>query len=212
MITKLYSKRFNILLLSQVLILFGALLFPVDFFEEYISPLLFLLNLFAGSLLFHLRKRSRKFLQSLLLVIVLVYAVRFFELENKWLIVVEFCTYFTFYLLLTREIIIQVWNDTEINSNTLIGLVSGFINLGFIGFFICMSIELIHPNSFQFPNNGVSLVENLLYYSYITLLTIGYGDISPITPLAQKAAIFIGLIGQVYLVFLTGIMVGKYIK
>ena len=51
-----------------------------------------------------------------------------------------------------------------------------------------------------------------MYYSYITLMTIGYGDILPITPIAQKAAIFIGLIGQFYLVVLTAIVVGKYIN
>jgi voltage-gated potassium channel len=43
-------------------------------------------------------------------------------------------------------------------------------------------------------------------------MTIGYGDISPITPIAQKATIFIGLIGQFYLVVLTAIVVGKYIN
>ena len=51
-----------------------------------------------------------------------------------------------------------------------------------------------------------------MYFAYITLMTIGYGDILPITDLAQKASMFIGLIGQFYLVILTAIVVGKYIN
>ncbi len=51
-----------------------------------------------------------------------------------------------------------------------------------------------------------------MYYSYITLLTIGYGDILPVTTLAQKAAMLIGLSGQIYLVVITAIVVGKYIS
>jgi len=50
-----------------------------------------------------------------------------------------------------------------------------------------------------------------MYYTYITLMTIGYGDISPATPLAKKAAVFIGLWGQFYLVIITAVVVGKYI-
>ncbi len=51
-----------------------------------------------------------------------------------------------------------------------------------------------------------------MYFSYITLTTIGYGDILPITILARKASILIGLVGQMYLVVITAIVVGKYIK
>jgi len=42
-------------------------------------------------------------------------------------------------------------------------------------------------------------------------LTIGNGDILPISTLAHKAAILIGLVGQIYLVVITAIVVGKYI-
>ncbi len=51
-----------------------------------------------------------------------------------------------------------------------------------------------------------------MYFSYITLTTIGYGDILTITILARKASILIGLVGQMYLVVITAIVVGKYIK
>jgi hypothetical protein len=42
-------------------------------------------------------------------------------------------------------------------------------------------------------------------------LTIGYGEIVPATPVAQKAAILTGLMGQFYLVIVTAIVVGKYL-
>ena len=60
------------------------------------------------------------------------------------------------------------------------------------------------------PSNTIT--ERLMYFSYITMLTIGYGDILPTNLLAQKAAVLIGLIGQFYLVIITAIIVGKYIN
>ena len=58
----------------------------------------------------------------------------------------------------------------------------------------------------------MATADSLLYYSYITLLTIGYGEIFPISPVAQKAAILIGLVGQFYFVIITAVVVEKYIR
>ncbi|MCK8520789.1 potassium channel family protein [Aquimarina sp. D1M17] len=92
---------------------------------------------------------------------------------------------------------------------------SGYISLGFLAFFLFMTIELLHPGSFSgsllATNNDVERFDSILYYAYITLLTIGYGEIVPVTPVAQKAAILVGLIGQFYLVIVTAVIVEKYI-
>ena len=79
-----------------------------------------------------------------------------------------------------------------------------------------MSIELTNPGAF-----GGEIIEvadprvrsdGLLYYAFITLLTIGYGEIVPAIPVAQKAAILVGLAGQFYLVIITAVVVGKYMR
>ncbi|MEL6305964.1 MAG: potassium channel family protein, partial [Bacteroidota bacterium] len=84
-------------------------------------------------------------------------------------------------------------------------------------FFICLSIELAYPGSFQgslidIQSETGRVAEQMLYYSFITLMTIGYGDILPATDLSQKAAILIGLMGQFYLVIFTAVIVGKFIQ
>ena len=123
---------------------------------------------------------------------------------------------FLFHIVVTFRIIQQIWQAKLVNKNVIFGVISGFISLGLIGFFICLSIEFINPGSFSglsVLNSTVNtLTERLMYFSYITLLTIGYGDITPITPMAQKASIFIGLMGQFYMVIITAIIVGKYIS
>ena len=93
---------------------------------------------------------------------------------------------------------------------------SGYISLGFLAFFLFMSIEIIHRGAFtglllETTNFRVHS-DGILYYAYITLLTIGYGEIVPTIPIAQKATILVGLIGQFYLVIITAVVVGKYLK
>jgi hypothetical protein len=43
-------------------------------------------------------------------------------------------------------------------------------------------------------------------------MTIGYGDIIPITVIAQKATMFIALMGQFYMVIVTAVVVEKYMR
>ncbi len=128
---------------------------------------------------------------------------------------VRMTIYFLFYIVVTYEIIKQVWKAKKVDKNVFLGLISGYISLGFIGFFICLSIELVHPASFSrlliTSNSPEALVESLMYYSQITLLTIGYGDIISHC-ICSKAAVLIGLMGQMYLVVITAIIVGKYIS
>ncbi len=213
MLKRLYPYRFEIFFFSQVAILFGSLIVPSIIFETFLSPALFLLNLLAGMVLLSKQKKTMWFLVLLLVISALLLGSNLIETTNDALVgLIEMGTYFLFYVVVTSEIIKQVWQAKKVSKNVIFGLVSGYISLGLIGFFICLSIEMAYPNSFSGLIEGISITENLMYYSYITLLTIGYGDILPISALAHKAAILIGLMGQIYLVVITAIVVGKYIN
>ncbi len=124
--------------------------------------------------------------------------------------------YFLFYIVVSIETIKQVWQARRISESVIFGVVSGYISLGLLGFFICLSIELVHPDSFHGLYTGetmtIAVTDRLIYFSFITLLTIGYGDILPVTLLAEKATVLIGLMGQFYLVIITATIVGKYIN
>jgi len=212
MFEKLYPYRFELFLLTQTAILFGSLAIPLQWFEITVLPVLHIVNVIAGLVLVHQKKILFRVLTVVFVVIVLNLFFSAYDIANYSKLII----YFLFHGLLTLEIIRQVWNAKVIGKNVILGLISGYISLGLLAFFICMSIEVLYPNSFsglvvqQGVNTDIS--EQLMYYAYITLMTIGYGDILPVTTMAQKASIFIGLIGQFYLVILTAIVVGKYIN
>ncbi|KQC28645.1 hypothetical protein AAY42_01040 [Flagellimonas eckloniae] len=200
-------------------VLFGSLFIPGEIFDKSIAPILFLLNLIAGILLISKRKELFWFFLILLIASSIIFGLAQTHGEMTLDVsYIQFGIYFAFYLLITFEIIKQVWYSHAVDKKVILGMISGFISLGLIGFFIYMSIELTNPNSFEggllhmgetHPN---TLTEQLMYFSFITLLTIGYGDIAPMTPLAQKASILIGLVGQFYLVIVTAVVVGKFIN
>jgi hypothetical protein len=208
--------KFELFLASLVFNLFGILLFNVVFFTNYLLPVGLLLNIALGRNLI-LKGKTKIIITVIFLATLSISGVAMFVTNVSNLNLLRFTFYFLFYVLITFEIVKQVWKINEVSKNLIMGLISGYICLGLVGFFIFMAIEIIQPGSFQSSlfTNSYSINEksdSLLYYSYITLLTIGYGEIVPITTAAQKAAIFLGLLGQFYLVILTAVTVGKYVN
>jgi voltage-gated potassium channel len=69
----------------------------------------------------------------------------------------------------------------------------------------------LNPGAFSmtspdFPAN------QLLYFSFITMMTVGYGDIVPLTPIARNLAVLEAFVGQLYLAIFVGRLVGMHLS
>lgn len=217
LVRQLYVHRFIFFNVSLITILFGSLFIPGALFESIFAPLFFTTNILAGILLISKKKVPARIFIVALIGTILTYVISaVYRSEADYFAYVRFSILFLFYCLVTWEIISQVWQATYVNQTVILGLIGGYICLGLIGFFICNSVEMIVPGSFiGIVDRTVNPVENredLLYFSFITLMSIGYGDIVPLGKVARNAVIFIGLLGQFYMVILTAIVVGKFIN
>ena len=217
MINQLYKYRFETFLTSQLFILFGSLFFPQDFYEHTLLPILYLTSIAAGILMISKWKKLMWLFVGLFVITALIFSSdAILKFQNTKTLLIRLSIYFIFYFFVTWNIIQQVWRAKKVTKNVIIGLISGYVSLGFLAFFLFMSIELITPNSFQIglinSNEIQAKPDNILYYAYITLLTIGYGEIIPTTAIAQKSAILVGIIGQFYMVIITAVVIEKYIR
>ncbi len=52
----------------------------------------------------------------------------------------------------------------------------------------------------------------MLYYSFVTLATVGYGDVSPYTPAARALSVLESLVGIMYIAILIARFVSNYEK
>jgi hypothetical protein len=215
MFEKLYPYRFELFFISLLAILFGGIFFPLVIFDFILSPILYLINIFAGVILISKNKKVVMISIVLFVLVIIHYIIiHIFKATIEFFDLVKLGTYAIFYIVLTYELIKQVWQATIISKNVIIGVMSGYVCLGLIGFFMFITIEMFYPGSFSGIGSVHEVVENrdsLLYFSYITLLSIGFGEITPITLLARKATLLVGFLGQFYMVILTAIIVGKYI-
>jgi hypothetical protein len=78
--------------------------------------------------------------------------------------------------------------------------------------FIYTVLENIHPGSFAISEGHIEAGRPLfIYYSFITITTLGYGDITPVTAPANSFALIEAVTGQIYLVVLVARLVGMHI-
>ena len=211
---QLYQKRFVLFLITLAAILFGNLVFPEKIYEDYITPLFFVLNVLTGILLVSRSIGKRRIFIGLLVVLLLTHLTEALEFTTfQTSDYIRFGILFLFFTLVTKEIISQVWQSNDVDHIVILGVMSGYICLGLLGYFLFMSIEFIDPGSFKGITDGAVSTQDrtdVLYFSYISLLTIGYGEIVPISDLYKSASVLIGLLGQFYLVIITAIVVGKF--
>jgi hypothetical protein len=66
-------------------------------------------------------------------------------------------------------------------------------------------LEGIAPGSF-------SETTDLLYYSFVTLTTVGYGDVAPLTTLSKRLAVFEAAMGSIYMAVIIAMIVGRYMS
>jgi len=103
----------------------------------------------------------------------------------------------------------------SVTSGRLYGLVSLYLMLGVFYFAIFNFLEAVHPHSFAetaLPASHEISRHSLLYLSLITLTTLGYGDIVPVTPLARLVAALEATTGVLYIAITVARLVSAYQK
>ena len=127
--------------------------------------------------------------------------------------------YLFFFSTVAISILIHVLNDEEITSEKIYGAIAVYFFIGLIWALLYGLIEIIHPGSFSAFSKSMLTTKAsvkdgsypLLYYSLITLTTVGYGDIVPATPAARVLSALEAVIGQLYLTVLIARLVGLHI-
>ena len=112
---------------------------------------------------------------------------------------------------------VDIFTTNEVDANTLCGSVSVYLLLG--GFFAMLYsiVYMVDPANFagiteiegQDPTLGPN--RTMIYFSLVTLTTLGYGDIHPTTAITRSITNVESIIGQLYLTVLVARLVGQHL-
>ncbi len=102
----------------------------------------------------------------------------------------------------------------------LMGATAGYLHIGLAAGLVMSALETIQPGSFmplELANTSdTSVLANarifsaLNYYAFVCLTTVGFGDISPMLPLARMVSVATSVAGPLYLAAVMGVLIGRY--
>lgn len=210
----LHNYRLEFLLIALLLLLFDKAFFTNDaIFTKYVWPFNMIILGVASFGIFKERNQSVKLLKNLLFVSSILIPI-FFSLiiKNTTLTQLSFIIYIIYYFLIFIEILRQIFQKTETNMSVVFGSISGYLLLVVMAQFTYLLIEYNIPNSFSgIELGGIPKIYNQLsYFSMVTLSTVGFGDIAPLTDTARLSTMFFTISGQFYMVALVGIIISRF--
>lgn len=131
-------------------------------------------------------------------------------LEDYRLTMVQLTFIFTFLCLTTYLACKQVLFSGNVDGNKIIGAICIYMMMALAWAFGYLLIEEMYPGSF----NGLKHddwhdnMQDMVYFSFVTLTTLGYGDISPVQPLARFWGYMEAVTGQFYIAILVASLIG----
>lgn len=139
---------------------------------------------------------------------VLLWAARFYPTRFFMILSAVFSTIIL--LLYVRIVLLVMFRQGPVTWSRIQGGICAYLLLGMAWASAFNVVEQIHPGSFHFvtePVNIDQLTSKLIYFSFATLTTVGFGDVLPVYPFARSLAIAEAIVGQLFPAILIGALV-----
>ena len=108
--------------------------------------------------------------------------------------------------------VIRISKSKHVSSLEFLRSVNIYFLIGIAGGIIFRSLYILDPSNINVAGKNIIGTTDLLYFSFETITTLGYGDITPSSPFAKTVAIFLSFAGQLYLTMIIALLMGKFLR
>ena len=155
---------------------------------------------------------ERRVTIGLALLMVLLGYVSSFSARDVWLYAAEVSGvgfFFALTYLISRRLLFE---HKEVTAETLWAAINVYLLLGMLFAFLYALVVQVEPGAFagKLLESASDGSQTFIYYSFVTMTTLGYGDITPQIHVAATLAYVQALIGQLYVAILIARLVSSY--
>jgi voltage-gated potassium channel len=203
-------RRYSLLLLATVLVL----VLPAFSGTGLLSEILFMVTMsflfIQSTIAANIRKSRKRRIQYIVIALIMATWLKPIGIESVYVDIIKILSYVTFFIFVMIYLFRFIIASEKVNFNVLITSVNIYLLGGIIGAFIAFLFNRIYPDAYNFPEYmGKPEIVNFVYYTFITMSTVGYGDITPRIPETQTLAYFLSVSGQLYVAIIIAFLVGK---
>ena len=105
----------------------------------------------------------------------------------------------------------RVLQHRRVTHETVLGALCAYVLLGLLFAFLYLAVDELRDASF-FAQEGAHVQSEYVYFSFVALTTLGFGDLSPSVGLPQALVVLEALLGQIFLVTLVARLVTLWVR
>ena len=214
-INRMRSRRFAYLTMSLVLLIIAYPYLEIEIIGQVVMTVITILVMV--SLIVAVSDSKRNIIIALCLAVpwfvTLMINFPMFESERSIVVRKEIVFAVLLFLFTTITIFIHLLKSREVTSEILFASVCVYLLVGLTWAALYIFIDILYPHSFIDVGDNIAITApRFLFFSYITLTTVGYGTMTPISDPARSLALLEAIIGQLYLAILVARLVGLHIS
>lgn len=101
----------------------------------------------------------------------------------------------------------------RVNLQVLAGAAGGYVHLGLTGGVIATMLQHQDPTTFNLGHvmDHETLLERLIYFAYITVSTLGFGDVVPTNVFGERFVVLLGISSTMYVSLLVALLLGRFV-
>lgn len=210
-INGLLERRYLTLLMSLILMILVPSLLEGSRYQGLVS---FILNSITILLCIYAIQESKKQLYlgiSLALLVIIINQIGIFHEVATFDFYLSFIIYILFYAYVAFRLLKMILVTENVRAGVLYAAIIVYLLIGILGGYLFMLIENSSPGSL----NNLEIVNlknpsKFFYFSFITLSTLGYGDITPESASAQTISLMLSVIGPLFLTILVALLVSRF--
>jgi len=216
-ITQNKLTRNNLILLISLLI--SVLFYPILFVHrKLILKILFTAIILTGTFSLEFVEKRRNILIAFGTVVLFLTWLDFF-IAHGVLNLANFFFFFFFNMFITVFMIRHIARSKNVTLTILINSINCYLLIGILGAVLLKIIDILRENVFNLDAGSINFAgstaqgfHDYLYFSFVTMTTLGYGDVTPVSSLVKSVSIIIAIAGQLYLTILVAMLVGKFLR
>lgn len=209
------NNNFIGLFIGQLILIFTTPF--LHYFDDVVSGLI-LHTAFIGMILVTLMGNQSNRLWYKSIIVLAVLELLLFVLSvifNEVFLTLGALSLSLFFLVLSVSIaLVTVFSSRDITVNQLVGASCIYLLLGTIWAILYSNVNYLSVDAFKglSDDNTRLHFSEFVYYSFVTLTTLGFGDITPLSPFAKALTFMQAVTGQLYLTIMVAGLVGKAIS
>ena len=115
-----------------------------------------------------------------------------------------------FFAFVVAQLLRFIFRTARVDANVLCAGLAGYLMVGLLWAPLYVAVARINPGAFNLPKGSVMDGFNAFYFSFTTLCTVGYGDLTPVSKVARMLAVVEAIVGLFYVTVLISRLVALY--